>query len=240
MCRMRPGVDSRRQLNPRCTPLHIHGSLCPRQGVPAGVSPSFFPREESTAGWGRPWMRFWALRPRRPAAGTGTEPPPPAVLLSKAEPRAPSGVRVANSVYLQELIRPSKKSPVSVRACGKRGNSLGMGDAGCVCRGSSPPHLAWGTSGLSSPGLWWAHPARGPKQACWILSTGKTWTCWGKSIAGPRRWRAGGSTCPMKAGWERWGCSACGREGSGGNLQQLPSTWRGLQESQRLFTRDKW
>ena len=34
----------------------------------------------------------------------------------------------------------------------------------------------------------------------------------------PWRWSGGWSTCPMRTGWESWGCSAWRREGSGDTL----------------------
>lgn len=77
MCRMRPGVDSRGRLNPPCTALHIHGSLCPLAGSARGCCPVLFSRggEGSSLSWhlgcGSERWRPPALRAHRapPAAG---------------------------------------------------------------------------------------------------------------------------------------------------------------------------
>lgn len=110
VCRMRPGGDSRGQLSPRCTALHIHSSLCPVAGCACGCFPVLFPREEGEHSSLRPPLDAGRSAGGSAApAGTGTEPPPPPpLLLSKAQPRAPSGVRVGKSVRLQEPIPPKK------------------------------------------------------------------------------------------------------------------------------------
>lgn len=46
----------------------------------------------------------------------------------------------------------------------------------------------------------------------------------------PWRWSECGSTSPRKTGWETWGCSAWGREGSGQNWLWPPSTLRGYKK----------
>lgn len=71
-CRMRPGADSRGQLSPRCTTLHVHSSLCPVAGCARGCFPVPFPREEG---------EHSSLRPRLDAgrsAGGSVAPAGPA------------------------------------------------------------------------------------------------------------------------------------------------------------------
>jgi len=55
----------------------------------------------------------------------------------------------------------------------------------------------------------------------------RTWMCWSRSRATPRRWFEGCSTAPTRTGWGSWGCSAWRREGSRVTLEQTSSTFQG-------------
>ena len=53
----------------------------------------------------------------------------------------------------------------------------------------------------------------------------------------PRRWSGGWSPSAMAPGWESWGCSAWGGEGSGETLEQLPAPTGAGKKLERGFVR---
>ena len=58
-------------------------------------------------------------------------------------------------------------------------------------------------------------------------STGWTQTCWSRSREKPQKWSKGWMICPVRKGWESWGCSGWSRGACGDTLLRPSSTCRG-------------
>lgn len=84
----------------------------------------------------------------------------------------------------------------------------------------------WERWSCRSTQYWWGH-AWSAESSSGHTSARETWTYWEESNTGPPRcWRAW-STSPVRRGWERWGCSAWGREGSGEYLFSVHNYLKG-------------